>query len=96
MHVLKDLLKAELENYPPHPDVSTEIIALNKVLAIACKVDSGKKAMDLIIASDRVYRHLSHRRDGNKEFRMNIAIREWNTIRPELEFRFLKFKKYFL
>lgn len=84
---LKGLLEAELEGAAAG-DEDAEIIAINMACCLACRVTNGAEAMDLLIRSDRVDRHLATRREEEgDELSVNIVIRKWLDFRPELEFR---------
>ena len=79
--LIKELEEVEWDNVPQ------EIAAVNRVLYKACKVSSGKEAMDLILLSDRVYRMLKRRREEEKHFNMSLVVRNWVDFDPTFEFR---------
>lgn len=53
--------------------------------------------MELLIKSSRCIKHMNKEREltksGEAEWKMNIVVREWNEIQPELEFRGFVFQR---
>jgi len=84
---LQPILQAELAHVEPD-DREGEIIAVNRACCLACRMTNGDDAMDLLVRSDRVDRHLTARKeDVGDAIKINIVVRRWVDFRPELEFR---------
>lgn len=89
MEKLHNLMQTQLQGISAE-NPSKCMIAINRSLYLASRVNSGAEAMELFRLSNRVAKHLSHRLTevtSPEQFRMNIVVREWNTIAPEFEFR---------
>jgi hypothetical protein len=82
---LVELLRPQLETCVAG-DYTRELLAINRTCYLACRVDSGAAALDLLLASERCRRHLDSRMD-EKQVRVNVVVRRWQHIRPEYEFR---------
>jgi len=84
---LMGILKEEMESTPE--ERNREVMALNTAIYKACRVYTGEDAMLLFKKSTRVLGHLKDRLKSkdNETWNMNIVVRQWNTIKPQFEFR---------
>ena len=86
----KKILEDELKALNAEGDVQKQIVAIIRCATRSLRFQSGKEAMDFILNSERTYQDLSRRileMGESPDWYMNLVVREWLPILPELEFR---------
>lgn len=83
---LNDLYKEYIQTMPDRTEIS-RVRCLMKAGHNCQQVFSAKQAMDLLLASERIYADMKLATKYPERWCENIVLREWKTIDFELEFR---------
>ncbi len=82
----------EEKNNEMDDDVLT-VIAIVRAMSFALRVESSSEVVDMLCNSERSYQDCFRRKLADNRFPMQLVVRKWEPLLPEMELRGFVFNK---